>query len=55
LSIVNIPVQQPEAHISDAGTLFGEDGSVDNKETGKFLADFLGAFAQWVARYAHAA
>jgi NAD(P)H-dependent FMN reductase/ketosteroid isomerase-like protein len=55
LVYVNIPVmQQPEAYISDAGALFGEDGSVNNEETQKFLADFLGAFAQWVAKFAHA-
>jgi NAD(P)H-dependent FMN reductase/ketosteroid isomerase-like protein len=45
---LNIPVmQQPEAYISKVGELLGEDGSVKQAETAKFLGDFMSAFEQF--------
>ena len=32
---------QPEAYISDAGTLFDEEGRFNNENTRNFLKDFL--------------
>jgi chromate reductase len=44
-------MQQPEAYIGHAGELFGEDGSVKNEGTEKFLRTFAEAFANWVKRF----
>jgi chromate reductase len=49
LVFLDMPVlQQPEAYIGHAGDLFGEDGSVKNEGTQKFLRSFTEAFAAWV-------
>jgi len=46
-----VPVmQQPEAYIGGAAELFGDDGSVKNPETAKFLASFMAAFAGWIEK-----
>lgn len=39
---------QPEAYISGAGTVFGEDGQVTSEKSREFLARFTNAFARWV-------
>jgi chromate reductase len=50
LVFLDMPVlQQPEAYIGHAADLFGEDGSVKNEGTEKFLRTFGEAFAAWVA------
>jgi chromate reductase len=43
-------LQQPEAYISDAASLFNDKGECVDGNTGKFLAQFADAFAQWVLR-----
>jgi chromate reductase len=51
LVFVNLPVmQQPEAYISGAAELFGDDGTVTNAETRAFLEKFMAAFAEWVTK-----
>jgi chromate reductase len=53
LVFVDVPVmQQPEAYISGAADLFGEDGTVKNAETEKFIRDYMAAFAKWVEKLA---
>jgi chromate reductase, NAD(P)H dehydrogenase (quinone) len=53
LVFVDVPVmQQPEAYIGGAAELFGDDGSVKNPDTAKFLTAYMAAFAAWVAKLA---
>jgi chromate reductase len=48
LVYLNMPVmQQPEAYISKAGDLFGEDGSVNSEATKDFIRKFMSAYGQW--------
>ncbi|MDR2483188.1 MAG: NAD(P)H-dependent oxidoreductase [Treponema sp.] len=48
---LNIPLmQQPEAYIGEAASLFDERGALKNEGTGKFLADYAAAFAAWVEK-----
>lgn len=55
LVFVDVPVmQQPEAYIGGAAELFGDDGSVKNADTAKFLGAYMTAFAQWVGKLAPA-
>ena len=55
LVFVDVPVmQQPEAYIGGAAELFGDDGTVKNPDTAKFLASYMAAFAHWVAKLATA-
>jgi chromate reductase len=42
------PMQQPEAYISNAATLFAEDGAVQNESTGQFFQNFMQRFATWI-------
>ncbi|WP_436834227.1 NADPH-dependent FMN reductase [Parapedobacter sp. DT-150] len=50
LAYLNVPTMaQPEAYIGHANKLFGDDGSLVNASTTKFLRDFMEAFASWVA------
>jgi chromate reductase len=42
------PMQQPEAYISNASTLFAEDGAVQNEATGQFFQNFMLRFAAWI-------
>lgn len=52
LVFLDMPVlQQPEAYIGNAGQLFGDDGTVKNEGTEKFLRTFVEAFASWVKRF----
>jgi chromate reductase len=43
-------LQQPEAYIGHAGTLFTEDGEVTDEGSRKFLAGFMSAFADLIER-----
>ncbi len=44
-------MQQPEAYIGNAHTLFNEKGELINEGTKKYLNDFMGAFEIWVNRF----
>ncbi|MEN3337179.1 MAG: hypothetical protein V7647_855 [Acidobacteriota bacterium] len=49
LVFVNVPtMQQPEAYIASAGTLFDAAGTLINDRTRAFLTTFASAFAAWV-------
>ena len=51
LVFLNVPtLQQPEAYIGHADTLFDEQGKLANDGTRKFLGDFLAAFATFIER-----
>jgi chromate reductase, NAD(P)H dehydrogenase (quinone) len=46
---LNVPtMQQPEAYIARAASLFDQEGNITNEGTRKFLKDFIEAFAKWV-------
>lgn len=50
LVFLNMPaMQQPEAYIGGADKLFDSAGKLANDGTRKFLQDFMGAFASWIA------
>jgi chromate reductase len=50
LVFLNMPVmQQPEAYIGGAATLFDPAGEIVNDATRQFLAGIMTAFANWVA------
>lgn len=49
LAFLNMPtMQQPEAYIGAAHTLFDEAGNIKNDDTRKFLRTFAGRFAAWI-------
>jgi chromate reductase, NAD(P)H dehydrogenase (quinone) len=49
LVFLNVPtMQQPEAYIGHVDKLFGEHGKLMSDGTGKFLREFMQAFANWV-------
>ncbi|MDP3267839.1 MAG: NAD(P)H-dependent oxidoreductase [Legionella sp.] len=49
LVFLDVPtLQQPEAYIGQAGTLFDENNELSSEETRKFLRKFMEMFAQWV-------
>jgi chromate reductase len=49
LVFLDIPtMQQPEAYIGDAATLFNAEGQLTNDSTRDFLREFLTAFAGWI-------
>ena len=49
LVFVNIPtMQQPEAYIGNAATLFDANGALVNEATRKFLQSFMDSFASWI-------
>ena len=49
LMFLNVPtMQQPEAYIGAAASLFNEHGELSNDRTKAFLIDFMQAFAHWV-------
>lgn len=55
LMFLNMPtLQQPEAYIGAAHTLFDETGALKSEETKGFLAKFAAAFADWIERTAKA-
>ncbi len=48
---LNVPMmQQPEAYIGGAATLFDPQGGIANAGTRDFLAKFMQAFAAWIER-----
>jgi chromate reductase len=49
LVFLNMPVlQQPEAYVGNAATLFLGDGTLASADTRAFFAKFLNAFASWI-------
>jgi chromate reductase, NAD(P)H dehydrogenase (quinone) len=49
LVFLNVPIlQQPEAYVSHVDKLFDEHGKFVSDGTGKFLQQFMQAFANWV-------
>lgn len=49
LVFLNIPtMQQPEAYIGNAATLFDATGALNNESTHQFLQKIMDAFAAWV-------
>jgi chromate reductase len=51
LVFLNMPaMQQPEAYISHAADLFGEDGGLVNEGTIRFFRGFIDAFAVWIEK-----
>ena len=48
LAFLNVPVLQQEAYIGNAGSLFDEEGRLQNEGTGKFLQTFATAFGKWI-------
>jgi chromate reductase len=49
LVFLNVPtMQQPEAYIGNAATLFDDKGSLINESSREFLQKFMDAFAAWV-------
>jgi chromate reductase len=49
LVFLNVPaMQQPEAYIGNAESLFDKDGNLVQESTRKFLLGFLNAFSRWV-------
>ena len=55
LVFLNMPVlQQPEAYIGGAATLFDEQGRLTNESTRAFVKKFADAFAAWAQRNAAA-
>lgn len=49
LVFLNMPtLQQPEAYVGNAGTLFDEQGQLINEGTEKFLRTFGAAFIRWI-------
>jgi chromate reductase, NAD(P)H dehydrogenase (quinone) len=54
LVFLDMPVlQQPEAYIGGAATLFAEDGSIASDGTRKFLTGLMTAFAEMIERVAN--
>lgn len=48
---LNVPMmQQPEAYIGGAASLFDDKGNLTNASTREFLGKFLTAFADWIER-----
>lgn len=46
---LNVPMmQQPEAYIGSAHTLFDENGNLLSDDTRKFLKNYIDAYAAWV-------
>lgn len=53
LVFLNIPaMQQPEAYIGNAATLFDDNGALNNERTREFLQNFMEAFAIWCEKNA---
>jgi chromate reductase, NAD(P)H dehydrogenase (quinone) len=51
LVFLNVPtMNQPEAYIGNAASLFNEKGDLVNDSTREFITKFMQAFAEWVAR-----
>jgi chromate reductase len=53
LVFLNMPVlQQPEAYVGQAGSLFDAAGNITNDGTREFFRNFITAFAGWIGRTA---
>lgn len=53
LVFLNIPtMQQPEAYIGGATSLFDDTGALTNDSTRKFMTTFMLQFAEWVVKNA---
>lgn len=53
LVFLNIPVlQQPEAYIGNVGSLFNEEGRLNNDSTREFLQGYINTYAEWVTKHA---
>jgi chromate reductase len=53
LVFLNVPVmQQPEAYIGGASSLFDDAGEIINPGTRDFIAKFMASFAAWVGIHA---
>lgn len=53
LVFLNVPtMQQPEAYIGNAASLFDVDGNLINEDTRKFLHKIMHSFAIWIDRNA---
>jgi chromate reductase len=49
LVFLNVPtMQQPEAYLGGAATLFDKEGNLTNEGTRTFLKNFMEAFAAWI-------
>ena len=44
-------MQQPEAYIGSAASLFNEQGELNSEPTRAFLVKYLDSFARWVAKH----
>ncbi len=56
LVFLDVPtMQQPEAYIGGAATLFDEQGKVTTEGTRQFLTTIMSSFAVWVERFARRA
>lgn len=52
LVFLNMPaMQQPEAYVGGAGTLFDTQGKLANPSTQDFLTNYMKAFADWIGRH----
>lgn len=53
LVFLNVPtMQQPEAYIGNAASLFDANGTLVNEDTRKFLYKIMSSFAAWINRNA---
>lgn len=43
-------MQQPEAYIGGAATLFDQEGNITNQGTRDFLKTFIESFAAWIEK-----
>jgi Predicted flavoprotein len=51
LVFLNVPtMQQPEAYIGNAASLFDASGTLINEDTRKFLHKIMSSFAEWINR-----
>lgn len=51
LVFLDVPaLQQPEAYLGHVDKLLGEDGSISNPDTAKFLSTFMERFSGWIER-----
>jgi chromate reductase len=51
LVFLNMPtMQQPEAYVGGAATMFDDAGKLIKPETREFVGKFMGAFAAWVEK-----
>lgn len=52
LMFLDMPTMpQPEAYIGNVASVFDAQGKLANEGTAKYLADFMQAFAKWIARF----